>query len=54
MVLTLVFSELPILLSHLWKRENGRKEKGIEKERKEGKNEEGIEKDQRREKKKEF
>ena len=43
MGLTLVFSELQVLLSHLWekekeekKNEKGRKEKGIEKERKEG------------------
>ena len=41
MGLTLVFSELQVLLSHLWekkkkkKKEKGRKEKGIEKERKE-------------------
>ena len=55
MGLTLVFSELQVLLSHLWEKDKekkkGRKEKGIEKERKEGRrnkrrleerNEEGI------------
>ena len=44
MGLTLVFSELHVLLSHLWekekKKEKGRKEKGIEKERKEGRKKE--------------
>ena len=54
MVPTLVFSELQVLLSHLWerrkKKKKVRKRKGIEKERKE----EGIKKDWRKEKKKEF
>ena len=36
------------------KKEKGRKEKGVEKERKEGRKEEGIKKDQRKDKKKEF
>ena len=45
MGLTLVFSELQVLLSHLWekkkkKKEKGRKEKGIGKERKEGRKKE--------------
>ena len=40
MGLTLVFSEIQVLLSHLWEKEGekkkkGRKEKGIEKEKKE-------------------
>ena len=57
MGLTLVFSELQVLLSHLWEKEK-KKEKGKEgkmnREGKEGNKEEGIKKDWRKEKKKEF
>ena len=56
MSLTLVFSQLQVLLSHLW--EKKKKEKGKEGKRnrkgKEGRKEEGIKKDWRKEKKKEF
>ena len=55
MGLTLVFSELQVLLSHLWKRRNKRKEGKRNRKGKEGgRKEEGIKKDQRKEKKKEF
>ena len=51
----MVFSELQVLLSHLWEKEKKKKrkregKKGIEKERKE----EGIKKERRTERKKEF
>ena len=52
--ITLVFSQLQVLLSHLWekkKKGEGRKEEGIKKE---GRKEEGIKKDRREEMKKEF
>ena len=57
--LTLVFSALQVLLSHLWEKEKGgkkergkkkkmgRREKGNRKGEKEGRGEEGIKKDRR-------
>ena len=55
-VLALVFSELQVLLSHLWEKEKKKKRKEGKRNRKgkEGKKKEGIKKDWRKEKKKEF
>ena len=57
MGLTLVFSDLLVLLSHMWEKE--KKEKGQEgkrnrREKEGGRKEDGIKKDWRKEKKKEF